>query len=60
MKRSAYLVPWTGLYPNTETTMQKVIYINPDKYTGCLQCEMASKLHLARQLVAEIERRLSR
>ena len=40
--------------------MQKVIHINPDKYTGCLQCEMASKLHLARQLVAEIERRLSR
>ncbi len=31
--------------------MQKVIHLNPNKYTGCLQCEMASKLHLARQLV---------
>jgi Fe-S-cluster-containing hydrogenase component 2 len=28
-------------YPLQETHMQKVLHINPDKCTGCLQCEMA-------------------
>ena len=27
--------------PTGDSTMQKVLHINPDKCTGCLQCEMA-------------------
>ena len=27
--------------PHLETHMQKMLHINPDKCTGCLQCEMA-------------------
>jgi len=34
-------LPTSYIKRNKETAMQKVLHINPDKCTGCLQCEMA-------------------
>ena len=34
-------IPTSYTKRNKETAMQKVLHINPDKCTGCLQCEMA-------------------